>query len=145
MASTLVHRIYTITSVVALYCNLYGCRTSAQPQSWRGWRRHHEIVGSWGGYGELPSAVVRGGIGSHQKRRPAVPRSGRIRFHPYKVADRAAPPVDAHFRRWEGRGYSVGLVTIIEPQKTEGLPFFCDAPLVFDGAGQSHRWWPGPR
>ncbi len=53
MPSTLVQRIYTITSVVTL-CAIFMAVALLLNPMLEGVAPAREIVGSWGGYGELP-------------------------------------------------------------------------------------------
>jgi hypothetical protein len=53
MTSTLVHRIYTIASVVTLSAIYMAVALLLNPM-FEGVAPAHEMVGSWGGYGELP-------------------------------------------------------------------------------------------
>jgi hypothetical protein len=53
MTSTLVHRICAIASVVAL-CAIFMTVALLFDPMLEGVAPAHEIVGSWGGYGELP-------------------------------------------------------------------------------------------
>jgi hypothetical protein len=58
MTSTLVHRIYIIPLVAALYATFMGVALLLNPMV-EGVSPADEILWGWSGYGELPPGVVR--------------------------------------------------------------------------------------